>query len=129
MLILGPEMVHLPKIGHNKNFPQKMDSANFLCLLSSDLIQKIKEKTNPSIHRKWCYRGMDRWKTMDGQTKRTEFIGPSITANIYILQTFTRNKCENIGCFWCLQVNKTFNMYFKTIGKITRVKWLLTVVI
>ena len=35
----------MPDCRQNKNFPQKMDSATFACLLKSNLMQKMKKKT------------------------------------------------------------------------------------
>ena len=34
----------MPDCRQNKNFPQKMDSATFACLLKSNLMQKMKKK-------------------------------------------------------------------------------------
>ena len=38
-------MPFLPRVGHNKNFPQKMDFVIFMCLLKPDLKQKKSEKS------------------------------------------------------------------------------------
>ena len=68
ILILGPNMPHLPRLGHNKNFSQKK---GFFLLTSS----KKSQKRNAPILRERRYRQTD--GLTDKRTKRVEFKGPS----------------------------------------------------
>lgn len=68
-------MHRLHHFGHNQNFPQKIDSDNFICLMNSNFMQKSGKRNEP-ILRKCRYgrtderRGLNSQDTSVGTQKR-----------------------------------------------------------